>query len=78
MSVGHDIVPRRVSCILGSADQEARLCWREVSLTIDEIRDVAASRSRFLIAYEMLLVPPDMQLSTDEICYIQGFLKRLT
>lgn len=69
MSIGHDIVPQRVPCILGSADQEARLCWREVSLTIDEIRDVTASRTRLLIAYEMLLVLPDMQHPTDEICH---------
>lgn len=78
MSVSHDVIQRRVPCILGYADQDAQLCWSEVSLTIDEIRDVAASRERFLIAYVMLLVLPAVQQPTDEICYVQGFSQRLT
>lgn len=57
MSVGHESASRRIPCILGSFDLGPQLCWREVSLTIDEIRDVAASRTRFLIAYGILLCP---------------------
>jgi hypothetical protein len=61
MSVGHESDPRQAPCILGSFDLESQLCWREVSLTIDEIRDVAASRTRCLIAYGILLVPLSIQ-----------------
>ena len=78
MSSGHDIMPRRVPCILGSSDQDARFCWREVNLTFDEIRDVEASKTRFLMAYGMILAPPCTQYWTDEICRVQGSLLRLT
>ena len=61
MSSGQAIMPRRVPCILGSFDQDARFCWRDVNLTFDEILDVEAAKTRFLIAYGMLLVPPCMQ-----------------
>jgi hypothetical protein len=77
MSSGQDIMPRRVPCILGSSDQDARFCWRDVNLTFDEIRDVEASKTRFLIAYGMLLVPLCTQYWTDEICCVQDSLRRL-
>lgn len=78
MSVGRDVIPRRVPCILRSPDQEGRLYWREVFLTSDEIRDAKAAPTRSLIAYGMLLVLPSMQYQTDETCHNQGFLQRPT
>jgi hypothetical protein len=51
MSNAHDNVLPRVPCVVGSSDQEARLCWRDGSMTVDEICDVEAAKARFLIAY---------------------------
>ena len=39
---------------------EAQLCWRDVSLTLDEISDVEAAKTRFLIVYGKILVLPEM------------------
>ena len=65
MSVGHESIPRRVPCILGSLGLEAQLCWRDVTLTLDEIRDVEAAKTRFLIVYGKILVLPEMQHQAD-------------
>ena len=78
MSVSHESIPRRVPCILGSFSLEAQLCWRDVSLTLDEISDVEAAKTRFLVVYGKILVLPEMQHQTDETCHNQGFLQRPT
>jgi hypothetical protein len=51
--------------MLGSFDLEAQLCWRDVSLTLNEIRDVEAAKTRFLLVYGMILVLLEMQHQTD-------------
>lgn len=55
MSAIHNDVLRRVPCILGSLNQEARLHWNEATLNFDEIRDIEAAERKFLIVYEKLL-----------------------
>ena len=65
MSVGHENSSRGVPCILGSFALQAQLCWRDVSLTLDEIRDVEAAKTRFLLVYGMILVLLEMQHQTD-------------
>jgi hypothetical protein len=78
MSVGHENSPRRVPCSLGPHGLEALLFCRDVSLTLDEIRDVEAAKKRFLIVYGKILVLPEMQHQTDETCHNQGSLQRPT
>jgi len=65
MSVSHENFPQRVPRILGSFDTEAQLFWHDVSLTLDEIRDVEAAKTRFLIVYGKILVLLEMQHQTD-------------
>jgi hypothetical protein len=57
MSIIHNDALRRVPCLVGLPNQGARICWSEVALTLDEIRDVDAAKTRFLIAYGCLLYP---------------------
>ena len=64
-------------CLFAKTLEDARFCWRDVNLTFDEIRDVEASKTRFLIAYGMILAPPCTQYWTNEICRVQGSLRRL-
>jgi hypothetical protein len=78
MAGGHENSPRRVPCILGSLGLEAQLCWRDVSLSLDEIRDVEAAKTRFLIVYGKILVLPETKHQTDETCHNQGSLQRPT
>jgi hypothetical protein len=50
----HDHPSRRVPCMLGSIDRKAGLSWTEPDLTLDEIRDQVAGKTRFLAAYGTL------------------------
>jgi hypothetical protein len=75
MSVGHEDIPRRVSCFLGSCDQEARFCWRDVSLTLDEIHDIEAAETRFLIVYEEILIHLACNIRLTELATSKVFHK---
>lgn len=50
----YDLPSRWVPCMLGSIDQEAGLFWTETALTLEDIRDPVAAKTRFLIAYGIL------------------------
>lgn len=50
----HDLPLRQVPCMLGSIDQKTGLSWTEPTLTLDDIRDPVAAKTRFLVAYGTL------------------------
>jgi hypothetical protein len=52
MSTVHNEALRLVPCFVGLPNQGGRICWSEVALTLDEVRDMDTAKTRFLIAYE--------------------------